>query len=45
MVWALEGYANSKNPYLKTMDEKEFSDMVIELATYLEILKQCFFKN
>lgn len=45
MIWALEGYANSKIPEFKTMDEKEFSDMVTELATYLEILKQCFFKN
>jgi TetR/AcrR family transcriptional regulator len=45
IVWALEGYANSKIPEFKTMDEKEFSDLVAELATYLEILKQCFFKN
>lgn len=45
IVWALEGYANSKSPAFKTMDEKEFSDMVAELATYLEILKQCFFKS
>jgi len=43
--WALEGYANSKIPEFKTMGEKEFSDMVTELATYLEILKQCFFKS
>jgi TetR/AcrR family transcriptional regulator len=43
--WALEGYANSKIPEFKTMGEKEFSDMVTELTTYLEILKQCFFKN
>jgi AcrR family transcriptional regulator len=45
MVWALEGYANSKNTHFKTMGEKEFSDMVNELSTYLEILKQCFFKS
>lgn len=45
IVWALEGYANSKIPEFKTMGEKEFSDMVIDLRTYLEILKQCFFKS
>lgn len=45
IVWALEGYANSKIPEFKTMDEAEFSDMVTELGTYLEILKQCFFKS
>ena len=45
IVWALEGYANSKIPEFKTMDEKAFSDLVTELATYLEILKKCFFKN
>lgn len=45
IVWALEGYANSKTPEFKTMGEKEFSDMVTELETYLEILKQCFFKS
>lgn len=45
IVWALEGYANSKIPEFKEMGEEEFSDMVTELATYLEILKQCFFKN
>lgn len=44
IVWALEGYANSKIPEFKTMGEKEFSDMVIELTNYLQILKQCFFK-
>lgn len=44
IVWALEGYANSKIPQFKTMGEKEFLDMVNELETYLEILKQCFFK-
>lgn len=44
VVWALEGYANSKIPEFKTMGEKEFSDMVIELTNYLQILKQCFFK-
>lgn len=44
IVWALEGYANSKIPEFKTMGEKEFSDMIIELNNYLEILKQCFFK-
>jgi Transcriptional regulator len=45
ITWALEGYANSKLPEFKAMGEKEFSDMVTELATYLGILKQCFFKN
>jgi AcrR family transcriptional regulator len=45
IIWSLEGYANSKVAEFKTMGEKEFSDMVIELTTYLEILKQCFFKN
>ena len=45
IVWALEGYANSKIPQFKAMDEKEFSDMVTELATYLEILRQCFYKS
>jgi TetR/AcrR family transcriptional regulator len=45
ILWALEGYANSKIPEYKTMSEKEFSDMLIELTTYLEILKQCFFKS
>jgi len=45
IIWALEGYANSKIPEFKTMGENEFSDMVTELASYLEILKQCFFKN
>jgi Transcriptional regulator len=45
IVWALEGYANSKIPEFKTMDELGFSDLVTELATYLEILKKCFFKN
>ena len=45
IVWALEGYANSKIPAFKTMGEKEFSDMVTELKAYLEILKQCFFKS
>lgn len=45
IVWALEGYANSKIPEFKTMDELAFSDLVSELATYLEILKKCFFKN
>ncbi len=45
IVWALEGYANSKIPAFRTMGENEFSDMVDELATYLEILKQCFFKS
>ena len=45
IVWALEGYANNKAPMFKTMGEEEFSDMVTELATYLEILKQCFFKS
>lgn len=45
IVWALEGYANDKTHKFKTMDEKEFSDMVTEFATYLEILKQCFFKS
>lgn len=45
IVWALEGYANSKIPEFKTMDEEDFSDMVAELATYLEILRQSFFKN
>lgn len=44
ITWALEGYANSKIPEFKTMDEKEFSDMVTELTAYLEILKQSFFK-
>lgn len=45
IIWALEGYANSKVPEFKTMDEEEFSNMVTEMGTYLEILKQCFFKN
>jgi len=45
IMWALEGYANSKSHEFKTYDEKEFSDMVAELETYLEILKQCFFKS
>ena len=45
IVWALEGYANSKIPEFKTMGEAEFSDMVTELGTYLDILKQCFFKS
>lgn len=43
--WALEGYANSKTSQFRTMGEKEFSDLVTELGTYLEILKQCFFKS
>jgi Transcriptional regulator len=45
IIWALEGYANSKAHEFKTFNEKEFSDMVTELETYLGILKQCFFKN
>lgn len=45
IIWALEGYANSKIPEFKTMGEEEFSDMITDMATYLEILKQCFFKN
>lgn len=45
IIWALEGYANSKIPEYKAMGEKEFSDMLAELDTYMEILKQCFFKN
>lgn len=45
IVWALEGYANSKIPKFKTMGEEEFSDLVTELATYLEVLRQCFFKS
>ena len=45
IVWALEGYANSKTSEFKTMSEKQFSDMVSELETYLEILKLCFFKS
>jgi Transcriptional regulator len=45
IIWSLEGYANSKTPEFKTMGEKEFSDLVTELGTYLEILKQCFFKS
>lgn len=45
ITWALEGYANSKIPEFKTMGEKEFSNMVDELATYLEILKRSFFKE
>ncbi len=45
IMWALEGYANSKIPEFKTMDEKEFSDMVTELSAYLEILKQSFFRS
>ena len=45
IVWALEGYANSKVHDFKAMDEQEFSDMVTELGTYLEILRKSFFKN
>ena len=45
IVWALEGYANSKIMEYRTMDENEFSNMITELATYLETLKKCFFKN
>jgi AcrR family transcriptional regulator len=45
MTWALEGYANSKISDFKSIGEAEFSDMVVELTTYLEILKQSFFKK
>lgn len=45
IVWSLEGYANSMIPKFKTMGEEQFSDMVTELAAYLEILKKCFFKS
>ena len=44
IVWALEGYANSKMAEYKTMDATSFSNMLSEFDIYLKILQDCFYK-
>jgi len=45
IIWALEGYANSKSGVFRNMTEKEFGDMIVEISSYMDILKKCFYKS